>query len=201
VLPYLSYPTAPRRTLASARAHPAPCLRTLTQPPVGLGFVRQVQAGNKEEVVRRCVDGEQHGAYPRCPTCTKQTVKPNKAGDGFVCPGTFEEGSMIKCMFKAETVERLTWNDSEVAVAHEEEEVKPDAAGDAAMAGACWLTANVKALACARRLTLFFPGVDVSQLRGPGSEGGGDQAGGAGGRARARHPQGRDQGAPGELAG
>lgn len=108
--------------------------KTATVLKIILKNNKMVQAGNKEEVVRRCVDGEQHGAYPRCPTCTKQTVKPNKAGDGFVCPGTFEEGSMIKCMFKAETVERLTWNDSEVAVAHEEEEVKPDAAGDAAMA-------------------------------------------------------------------
>jgi hypothetical protein len=40
-------------------------------------------------------------------------------------------------LWTAETVERLPWNDSEVPVAHEEEEQKPDTAEDEQMAGTC----------------------------------------------------------------
>jgi len=44
-------------------------------------------------------------------------------------------------------VERLPWNDSEVPVAHEEEEEKPKAAEDDAMAGTCverWVSIHVQ---------------------------------------------------------
>jgi len=95
---------------------------------------RTTMTGTKEELVMRCVDGEKNGALPKCPKCSKKTLKPNDTATAFVCPGNYDDGVYVKCTFSAETVERLPWNDSEVPVAHEEEEEKPKAAEDDAMA-------------------------------------------------------------------
>jgi hypothetical protein len=49
--------------------------------------------------VLRCVDGEKNGALPKCPKCSKKTLKPNDTATEFVCPGYYDEsrGGFIKC--------------------------------------------------------------------------------------------------------
>lgn len=53
----------------------------------------------------------------------------------------------------AETVERLPWNDSEVPVAHEEEDQKPNTAEDDQTAGTCRASRDTAATALITRMT------------------------------------------------
>lgn len=53
----------------------------------------------QEELVLRCVDGEKNGALPKCPKCSKKTLKPNDTATAFVCPGYYEDGGFVKCSF------------------------------------------------------------------------------------------------------
>jgi len=47
----------------------------------------------------RCVDGEKNGALPKCPKCSKKTLKPNDTATAFVCPGNYDDGVYVKCTF------------------------------------------------------------------------------------------------------
>mmetsp|Transcript_33802 Transcript_33802/g.46810 ORF Transcript_33802/g.46810 Transcript_33802/m.46810 type:complete len:410 (+) Transcript_33802:112-1341(+) len=71
----------------------------------------QLLGGTKSELVERCVDGETHGALPKCPICAKATVKVNDKTKEYFCPGFFDDSMKVRmsCPFKAPQVERLSW--------------------------------------------------------------------------------------------
>jgi len=72
---------------------------------------KQVCSGKKDDLVQRCVDGEVHGALPKCPVCEKSTLRAAESGEGFSCPGYFDSDAarFIRCKFTAEQVERIPW--------------------------------------------------------------------------------------------
>lgn len=72
----------------------------------------QPVTGTKGELVKRCIDGEMHGAFPSCPEpgCSG---KLRLEGDMVTCSGAFSEsvGAFVRCYFKAKasSVSRVPW--------------------------------------------------------------------------------------------
>jgi len=84
-----------------------------------LGANGQLKGGTKGELVERCVDGKLFGALPKCSLCgggTLRVVYNQKIGHGGVgrysCPGYFDDDHYVRCSFKAETAERIPWQDA-----------------------------------------------------------------------------------------
>ncbi|KAG8465133.1 hypothetical protein KFE25_012496 [Diacronema lutheri] len=99
-----------------------------------LGANDQLKGGAKAALVSQCVDGELHGALPRCPLCEFGRLKTAEGTKHMlVCPGHFSESARVwrTCGYKAEAAKasRLPWRTAEEGPRAVEAE--PAAAGGA----------------------------------------------------------------------
>ena len=113
---------------APTRAHRA------APPPPPCPHAPTTRTGAKAALVSQCVDGELHGALPRCPLCEFGRLKTAEGTKHMlVCPGHFSESARVwrTCGYKAEAAKasRLPWRTAEEGPRAVEAE--PAAAGGA----------------------------------------------------------------------
>lgn len=119
--------------------------------PFSVSHCRQI------ELIKRCIDGELHGALPSCPQAgCKGRLKldtTNKSGQVKVsCSGAFDDelGTFVKCYFRAnaDTITRVAWRVSPKTEEEIAEESKFQTTVDTSVASS------------------LFDGIDMSTIEG-----------------------------------
>ena len=89
-----------------------------------LGENNMKKAGDKDELIERCVDGYMYGQLPRCPECGAGRLRVRylmancHGGQGaFSCPGYYDDDAFKRCGYSATSVTRPPWVEGGAAVA------------------------------------------------------------------------------------
>jgi len=71
----------------------------------------QVVTGSRDELVSRIRDCVKNGCLPRCPKCFGGRLR--QRGNGYYCPGSYEDDKFVPCSYKARDCARVPWKNAD----------------------------------------------------------------------------------------